>query len=328
MQHEVLLWWPDLEKTLLTGAEKQDAIEWFRIANIICGVNGERRRKAYALTLAKKCNHPDAQWFVSFVHNHGGANVLMSMTSNMFLQHHNNDQRALYFGYHSEAEHVAEEMGLDPTLYGKLKLVYRDFSNTLQAAMQRNPYGYCEVASLIRKKHKLISRRLFREAADYGVKGALFQYSETFKKHDINRYIYRADAAKKGCHLAIQEFCVNLSYYQDDLKRMFCIGYAFNRDAGKYIETPFFYGQKIGEHHIGLAFKAIAFYNGRIAIAKEAIKCWYIVGRRKRVVKDIRIMIAKVLWANRVSWAGEQHRQHQKKKRAKVHKFAHETFQQ
>jgi hypothetical protein len=36
--------------------------------------------------------------------------------------------------------------------------------------------------------------------------------------------------------------------------------------------------------------------------AKEAIDCWLIIGRRRKVVKDIRIMIGKMLWDNRREW--------------------------
>ena len=35
---------------------------------------------------------------------------------------------------------------------------------------------------------------------------------------------------------------------------------------------------------------------------KEAIDCWLIIGKRLKVVKDIRTVIGKMLWENRKEW--------------------------
>jgi len=39
-----------------------------------------------------------------------------------------------------------------------------------------------------------------------------------------------------------------------------------------------------------------------IPLAVEAIQCWSMIGRRLRVVRDIRILISKLLWNERNLW--------------------------
>jgi hypothetical protein len=37
-------------------------------------------------------------------------------------------------------------------------------------------------------------------------------------------------------------------------------------------------------------------------LSRDAIQCWLMIGRRLGVVRDIRILIAKRLWAAKVEW--------------------------
>ena len=44
---------------------------------------------------------------------------------------------------------------------------------------------------------------------------------------------------------------------------------------------------------------AVILFRDQIELTENAIRAWLIIGRRLRVVKDIRIMISKMIWADR-----------------------------
>jgi hypothetical protein len=50
---------------------------------------------------------------------------------------------------------------------------------------------------------------------------------------------------------------------------------------------------------IAFARKAISFYAAQIETVREAINCWSVIGIRLCVVKDIRIVIGKMVWKMR-----------------------------
>jgi TPR repeat protein len=50
---------------------------------------------------------------------------------------------------------------------------------------------------------------------------------------------------------------------------------------------------------IGPAKEAIAFYEAQIQAAKDAMRAWTQVGLKLKVVKDVRIIIAKMIWESR-----------------------------
>jgi TPR repeat protein len=53
------------------------------------------------------------------------------------------------------------------------------------------------------------------------------------------------------------------------------------------------------DSHIGLAKQAIAFYDAQIKATKDAMRAWTLVGIKLKVVKDVRKLIAKLIWDSR-----------------------------
>ena len=50
---------------------------------------------------------------------------------------------------------------------------------------------------------------------------------------------------------------------------------------------------------IGPAKQAIAFYEAQIKATKDAMRAWTFVGIKLKVVKDVRKLIAKLIWDSR-----------------------------
>jgi hypothetical protein len=53
------------------------------------------------------------------------------------------------------------------------------------------------------------------------------------------------------------------------------------------------------DSYIGPAYQAVQFYNFQLHSYRQAVDSWTLVGIRNGVVKDIRIMIAKLVWESR-----------------------------
>lgn len=59
------------------------------------------------------------------------------------------------------------------------------------------------------------------------------------------------------------------------------------------------FGRVIKKEILDTSDKAVAFYKLQIEAAKKAVVSWSLVGKRLGVVKDVRIMIGKLIWADR-----------------------------
>jgi TPR repeat protein len=59
--------------------------------------------------------------------------------------------------------------------------------------------------------------------------------------------------------------------------------------------------------------RVVALHDAMLGRARRAIDCWSVAGRRCRVVKDIRVMISKMLWAEVWRW-GEKDQEEESKK--------------
>jgi hypothetical protein len=73
---------------------------------------------------------------------------------------------------------------------------------------------------------------------------------------------------------------------------MFAIGQALQGHVNEKARTTF---SKL----IGRAKQAIAFYEAQIKGTKDAMHAWTQVGIKLKVVKDVRKLIAKMIWDSR-----------------------------
>jgi hypothetical protein len=78
---------------------------------------------------------------------------------------------------------------------------------------------------------------------------------------------------------------------------MFAIGQALqghvNEDARIIFSSDGF------DSRIGPAKQAITFYEAQIQVTKDAMRAWTQVGIKLKVVKDVRNLIAKLIWDSR-----------------------------
>ncbi len=81
---------------------------------------------------------------------------------------------------------------------------------------------------------------------------------------------------------------------------VFELGAAFKGDFNK--EERRVFGVGVSQKECAAIAKCISKHNTSCSDARTAIECWLVVGRRAAVAKDIRHVIAKLLWADRAAW--------------------------
>jgi TPR repeat protein len=79
---------------------------------------------------------------------------------------------------------------------------------------------------------------------------------------------------------------------------MFAIGRALQGHVSEEARTIFNDSYKF-DFLFGPAKQAIAFYEAQIKATKDAMRAWTLVGLRFKVVKDVRKLIAKLIWDSR-----------------------------
>jgi hypothetical protein len=79
---------------------------------------------------------------------------------------------------------------------------------------------------------------------------------------------------------------------------MFAIGRALQGHVNEKTRTIFNRDDDF-DSNIGPAKQAIAFYEAQIKATKDAMRAWTLVGIKLNVVKDVRRLIAKLVWDSR-----------------------------
>ena len=76
---------------------------------------------------------------------------------------------------------------------------------------------------------------------------------------------------------------------------MFAIGQALHGHLNEQARTIFNH-RNLFEARVGPAKQAIAFYEAQVKGTIEAMRTWTLVGIKLNVVKDVRRLIAKLIW--------------------------------
>ena len=79
---------------------------------------------------------------------------------------------------------------------------------------------------------------------------------------------------------------------------MFAIGQALQGHVNEQART-IFESEYDFDSRIGPTKQAIAFYESQIKATKDAMRAWTLVGIKLKVVKDVRKLIAKLIWDSR-----------------------------
>jgi TPR repeat protein len=295
MDTELIKWWDALDA--LTGREG------------VCDV-------AKGLELARESKHPDAVWLTSLFPR--GAPDEMTMQRVMEAQ--GDDPRALFFAS-QDGPHLSDgrlqrgaEMGYAPAqaaLGARGRVAVEAYEWTRKAAAQGDRFGIMRLGLCLWNETGCEQDRaeavvLWSEAAALGECRAMFLLGvSVYSKRDLPRYRWLGKAAQRGLDAAVWELqeraARDLRKFEsgnsDSGRMVFEIGAALEGLAPEVLVADTDHTK-----YRQAALQCVELHEKWNAAAIAAIECWIAVGLRLGVVKDIRLLIAKMLSKNRYAW--------------------------
>ncbi len=151
---------------------------------------------------------------------------------------------------------------------------------------------------------------LWEQAAQLGDVASAFHVGDKkYGEHCPERYHWWGKAARGGYYNAPLELVASASgqvrqydEFQNNGAVVFAIGQALKEHIHLGCRTVF--GRRIHrDDFFEHAKRAVELHRQWTADCKRAVRCWIWIARQRGVVRDIRIVISKSLWAERSAWS-------------------------
>jgi hypothetical protein len=296
--------------------ELADKIKWWDALDTVVGELG-KMDVARGLELARECQHPDARWLASLFPA-GEAVTRQGMVQ--VMRQHCDDPRAMYLlfmlnksGGNAFLERAAS-LGYAPaqaqlSCETRKEMRYRWAE---RASNQGDRYGTFRLAFCFRhglgcEEDKSKAIELFKEAAELDCPYAQEAFGLlAFSELDWERFLWLGRAALRQ---------VNVRAFCEAAVRLLPL---FEKgDCGRILHTvapvleqlvDFTHGFVLGDTTADdgdiAALKAVVqLHEAMLNRARLAIACWCVAARRLGLVKDIRVVIAKMAWQEPWRWS-------------------------
>jgi hypothetical protein len=286
-------------------------LEWYKIRDTFFGDNCVSQNIRLALELVSSCQHPDARWLTEAC---AGEDVKTEEDVNrVFSSLGQNDPRAVCFlwvlgdGDMTMLRRSPELGFAQAWLAGCCKGEEQfKFAQLAVAQDERDGFfwlGRCFLEGEGCEMNLDLAKENFLRAANLGDVNGMLELGDLFDDSDRQRWQWLEKAARVGssanflCHFAKQVELFNSG--AGNACVMFLIGRTLNGCVNEEARRIFKHTDDFGSL-IGPAKQAITFYQAQIKATKDAVHAWTQVGIRFGVVKDVRKLIAKLIWDWRV----------------------------
>jgi TPR repeat protein len=298
--------------------EMAEARAWYAARDTFLGLNMKQQDLDRGLKLARECQHDDAEWLYRLFDRSTPVDAAAAKV--VFLTQSNDMRATCFAGTVASFDEVLVRQSAEAgyALAQALLAGRGDRAEGLvwaqSAASQRDPMGltrlaqFCWVGSVCEKdQHK--AKALYREAAEMGQVSAMYNHAKRgLAEMDPERYVWLGRAAALGHHAAGMELTLaaekqlGLFPVLQSGRLMFAIGEALQLHVSTTTETIF--GLKCDQLYLESAQKVAKLHAEWVEDARIAIQCWLMIGKRQRGAnKDIRMMVAKLLWRDRAVWS-------------------------
>lgn len=297
--------------TLFTPKELALEKQWLDIRDLFFGQNVKQQDRFLALSKAKNCAHPEAVYLFNVFSNHP-MSALMDVKK-IFENQPKDDYRAqCYYGlcavWTFSLQDVAcirqaAKLGL-PFAQARMANmsdesydIRKKFAETAVAGKERDAFYWLGQETII--SNVVYGRILVEIAAELGHTNAMYQTGLCFDISNPKRWIWWGKAAQNGISIP---FLRGFRQIVDDSKSkhdcVFQIGKALsghvNQSKGTIFENTTDFRILIDS-----ANKAVGFYYFQLVKYRAAVDTWTLIGRRLKVVKDIRRVISDIIWSRR-----------------------------
>jgi TPR repeat protein len=287
-------------------------LEWYKIRDTFFGENCVSQNIPLALELAAACQHPDARWLSEVC---AGKKVTTRKNAKrVFSALGENDARALCFAWFCGDRkdyaplHRSASLGF---AFAQAVLAGRSsgekmFKFAQMAAAQGERLGVfwlgaCLCNGLGFGVDLDKAKENFLLASELGDVGSMIELGHLLDDADPLRWRSwgRAAALGNGWSFACN-FSNQVQLFDSGSGKsavVFAIGQTLRGRVNEEAKTIF--NGKYDDSLVGPAKQAIAYYEAQIKATKDAVRAWTLIGLRLNVVKDVRKLIAKLIWDSR-----------------------------
>lgn len=318
----------------MSGAQALE-MEWFAIRDLLLGENLVEQNVQQAFKMAAACDHQEARWLSSI--SAGKDVVSLNDARELFsAAARKEDHRGRFFshllGFWTQLDHVADvrrsaELGYafaQAYMARKTKGLERFlFAESAAAQGEREGFywlGHCYRVGEACKKNLDKAKRKYLRAAEMSLVIAMSQLGHLLEESDPERWRWWGRARLVvlgwvGCFSDIQQSVYGdafafLNEFSDQVSNgpgrvVFAIGRALIGQVNLE-EHRIFKNKRLFERNfldfeqlVEPARRAIAFHGAQLKACRRAVDAWTHVGRALKVAKDIRKLIAILVWEGR-----------------------------
>jgi hypothetical protein len=309
--------------------DRGEQIKWWDAQDALAVCEGDDVDVEVGLGIARECRHSDAVWLTSLFP--AGVPVSQERMRDVLLRQRD-DPRAMLLAWRLGDEEArahtfllerAGELGYAPALV-ELALAGEDaFENSQRAAMAGDRRGLFHLAQCFRygtgcEADPAKALALLEEAAALDHSYAQHILGKlAYGAHDWRRFYWWGRAVKRN--FGPKSFCsatVQLlpSFETGECGRILhtvgpVLKEALEGGRGKA------FGGVLEENVFEQLRRVVELHDAMLGRARQAIDCWSMAGRRCGVVKDIRVMIAKMAWEEAWCWSEKEEVEPAKKAR-------------
>jgi hypothetical protein len=278
------------------------------VKDTLLGCNKVARDVRKALEFAAICDYEEARWLSSLFDDRM---VTTSAEAKQVFLALRNDARALCFAaflvkpMDMEMVEKAARLGnaLAQATMAKNCEVDNKWFWAEKSARHGERDGFFELGTCYMYGHgctkdEVKAKELYLHAAKLGLVIAMIDYAWLLERSDPERCIWLAKVCSRGG---------NLLFFTDliDQMRNFNAGngqasvvFAMGRILRKQIKVDkqMIFGKLEGTYLLGPTMDAVQFHDAICQAARLAVDAWSIIGARLRVVKDVRLIIARLVW--------------------------------
>jgi hypothetical protein len=300
------------------GSELQEQTQWWNVLSFFLGDEFRSPDALKGLQMARDCSHPDAQWLVALFPSHGEVTT-QHFREVMLAQ--GEDPRALFFSFDFDTKLLVRsaELGYAPAQaqLATYKGGEKRFTWAQRAAANGDRYGLCVLASCFRRGDgcpvdEQRALELYRRAAELGDGAAEWIVGQmAFGELDWQRFVWWSRAVEHGCNASSFVHAVlslMRSFEKGEHGRILhTVAPVLHRNLDAASCTLF--GWKIPPTRAERVRQLLDLYEADRVLARSAIRCWSLVGCRRGVVRDVRVLIGQLLWDEAWIWSEERKRQ-------------------
>ena len=302
-------------------------LQWYHARDVFLGTNHRERSFSEGVALAACCMHKSAKWLVEVVARHG-IPVSLPDAREMFQAERDDDPDAVCFasllGWRIDFELLCKAAHLGCALaQGRLAFGLfhghfgpADYVRALfwaeHAAAQLEPGGYFVLGQCYERgagvnANKAKSLEFYKRAAGLGDVDSCYR-CVVFYRLDQSEYFFWLGkfccGARRNSEEGVKAFLTEGVKRIRELVRdpelgrvVYQIGESLQGHVDEKRRTVF--GRPESEVRLGAAVRAIGMHAIWCKKALAAVETWLLVGLRYNVCRDIRVKIARIIWASR-----------------------------